>query len=83
LRKENVNIGLSIIFLSYLLGMFTEELPRYVRETRNWKLETCRSVAAYGSERYPVFNKRTIGLPLYEKTIKEKEERGENQQSVV
>jgi len=54
-------IEFTIIFLGYLLWIFTEKLPRYVRETRNWKLETCQSVAAYGSERDPVFNERKPG----------------------
>ena len=31
------------MFLGYLLWIFIEEMPRHLRETRNWKLERQKS----------------------------------------
>ena len=38
-------MALKIMFLSYRLWIFIEELPRHLRKTRNWKLETRRGIA--------------------------------------
>ena len=38
-------MAFKIMFLGYRLWIFIEELPRHLRETRNWKLETRRSIA--------------------------------------
>jgi len=38
-------MAFKIMFLGYRFWIFIEELPRHLRETRNWKLETRRSIA--------------------------------------